>query len=136
MRRVLPVGISFGLFIMAAIYFVAGLNHFISPQFYLPMMPPWIPFHETCIWLSGFFEILFAGMLFFHKTRRMASWGIILMLIAFMPVHIYMYQTHETFFKDISIWLIIGRIPMQFILMFWAYLYTQKSRLDLVQARP
>ena len=121
---------------MAAIYFVAGLNHFISPQFYLPMMPPWIPFHEACIWLSGIFEILFAVMLMFRKTRRLASWGIILMLIAFMPVHIYMYQTHATLFKDISLWLIIARIPLQFILMYWALLYTRNSRLDLVETRP
>jgi uncharacterized membrane protein len=121
----IPSKFFVSLMIMATIYFGAGLNHFISFEFYLPMMPPWIPFHKLCILLSGFIEITFAVMLLFQSTRRWASWGIILLLIAFMPVHIYMYQMRETLFKDISIWLIVGRIPMQLALMTWAYIYSR-----------
>jgi len=49
-----------GLYIMAALYVAAGINHFIHPEFYRKIMPPWLPFHDGLIFISGVFEILFA----------------------------------------------------------------------------
>jgi uncharacterized membrane protein len=37
---------------------------------------------------AGFFEILFGLMLIFKITIPLATWGIIFMLRAFLPVHI------------------------------------------------
>jgi len=112
------------LYLMAAAYILAGLNHFRAPRFYRPMMPPWIPLHEPLIFLSGVIEISLGILLLWPQTRPLAAWAVIAMLVAFMPVHIYMYQARETVFQNISTTVIIARIPLQFALMYWAYLYT------------
>ena len=78
------------LVILILFYFVAGVNHFYNPPSYLRIMPGYIPFKPAMNYLAGFFELLFAVMLIFRKTRHLAAWGIVLMLIAFLPVHISM----------------------------------------------
>ncbi len=112
------------LYIMGAIYIIAGLNHFRAPKFYLPMMPPYIPQHHLMIGLSGVAEILLGAILLWPVTQRLAAWGIILMLLVFFTVHIYMFQARDTVFASIPNWMIIARLPMQFILIAWAYIYT------------
>ena len=112
------------LYLMAVIYVLAGLNHFRIPDFYMQMMPPYLPEPLFLIYLSGIIEVIFGLLLFFQKTRKLAAFGIILMLIAFFPVHIYMYQQGEAQFH-VSDFILLARMPFQFVLMAWAYLYTQ-----------
>ena len=30
-----------------------GVTHFTSPEFFLAIMPPFIPFHHAMVWISG-----------------------------------------------------------------------------------
>ncbi len=112
------------LFLMASIYILAGLNHFRIPEFYLQMMPPYLPAPLFLIYLSGFIEVGFGILLFFKKTRKITAYGIILMLLAFMPAHVYMYQQGGAQFQVPDFVLLI-RIPFQFVLMAWAFIYTK-----------
>ena len=56
------------------LYAVAGLNHLIKPGFYLRIIPSWVPYHLTVVYLSGICEILFALLLLPDDPayRRMA----------------------------------------------------------------
>ncbi len=110
------------LFIMAALYIVAGLNHFYMPNFYLKMMPPFLPAKLLLVQLSGFFEIALGVLLIFESTRKWAAVGIILLLIAVFPANIYMYQQGSQKF-GFSDWGLLLRLPLQFALMAWAYAY-------------
>jgi uncharacterized membrane protein len=112
------------LYIMSVIYILAGLNHFRAPQFYRPLMPPWIPLHNFLIYFSGALEIILGAGLLWKPTQISSAWGIIAMLIAFLPVHFFMYQARTTLFKKIPSSVIIARIPLQVVLMGWAYIYT------------
>ena len=112
------------LYLMAVIYILAGLNHFRIPDFYLQMMPPYLPEPLFLIYLSGIIEVLFGVLLFFQKTRKFAAFGIILMLIAFFSVHIYMYQQGGAQFQ-VPDFILLIRMPFQFVLIAWAYLYTK-----------
>lgn len=112
------------LFLMATIYIFAGLNHFRIPDFYQQMMPPYLPQPLFLIYLSGVFEIIFGVLLFFKKTRKLAAVGIILMLLAFMPAHFYMYQLGGAQFQ-VPDFVLLLRIPFQFVLMAWAFVYTR-----------
>ena len=112
------------LFLMASIYILAGLNHFRIPDFYLQMMPPYLPAPLFLIYLSGFFEVAFGVLLFFRKTRKLAASGIILMLLAFMLAHVYMYQQGGVQFQ-VPDFILLIRIPFQFVLMAWAFVYTK-----------
>ena len=112
--------------IMILFYFFAGVNHFIKPETYINIIPPYLPWPETLNNLAGIFEILFALLLIPVKTRKISSWGIILMLIAFMPVHIYMIQQAsldplslgQFTITPLIAWV---RIPFQIIFIVWAY---------------
>jgi uncharacterized membrane protein len=77
---------------MAALYLLAGVNHFRSPGSYHSLIPPWIGHVETVNILAGIAEIVLAILLLFKPTRKWAAYGIILMLLAFIPTHIYMIQ--------------------------------------------
>ena len=112
-----------GLALMALLYVLAGLNHFRSPGFYRPMMPPWIPAHDAMIFLSGIAEIVLGISLMFEATRSLAAIGIILLLIAVMPVHIYMLQERTKKFARLPAIVLWLRLPLQALLIAWAALY-------------
>jgi uncharacterized membrane protein len=56
------------------------------------------------------------------ESQSIGAWGIIVLLILFIPVHVHMLQHKEASMK-IPKWLLIARFPMQLAIMYWAYLY-------------
>lgn len=80
------------LYLLFGFYFVAGLNHFINPEFYYPLIPDYFPFVKAINIASGLIEMALALSLLVPRTRKWASNLIILMLIAFIPSHVYFIQ--------------------------------------------
>ncbi|WP_428328376.1 DoxX family protein [Mucilaginibacter sp.] len=119
------------LFILIVGYLVAGANHFYNPGSYYKIIPPYIPFPKVMNVLAGFFEILFALMLIFAKTRALAAWGIILMLIAFVPVHVQMVIDAPFLLggtikiSPMVAW--IRLVVLQPLLILWAWWYTKSE---------
>ena len=109
--------------IMGVIYIVAGLNHFKNPKIYKTIMPPYIPFPEFMIFISGVIEVILGAGLLWPVTRILAAWGIIALLIAVLPPHIYMIQNRQQWSR-IPAWALWLRLPLQGLLMLWAYSYT------------
>ncbi len=111
------------LIFLIVLYLIAGTNHFANPQGYLKLIPPYLPFPQILNLLAGFFEVLFGLMLIFKPSRKLAVFGIILMLIAFIPAHIYMIQTAPFMLGKLLVtktgaWI---RLPLQAVLIAWAY---------------
>ena len=78
------------LYGMVVFYVLGGYNHFNNPSFYIPLIPPYLSTWAVELNLiAGFFEIVFGILLLPKQTRIYAGWGIVLMLIAFIPSHIY-----------------------------------------------
>jgi uncharacterized membrane protein len=77
--------------------------------------------------LAGIFEILFGLMLIFKASRSWAAWGIILMLIAFLPVHIQMVIDAPLQVESLTISPLIAwaRLALQPILMLWVWWYVK-----------
>jgi uncharacterized membrane protein len=113
--------------IMGLAYIATGINHFWHPGFYLNIMPPYLPWHELLVLLSGIAEIVLGLMMFFPPVRKLAAWGIIAMLIVFLTVHIHMVMNPHLF-KNVPEYILWLRIPLQFVLILWAYWYTQPNR--------
>lgn len=111
---------------MSVLYIIAGVNHFVSPLFYKKIMPPYIPWHMKIIFASGVIEILLGILLIPKTTRRFAAWGIILLLIAIFPANINMMinYLHE---KNPGLWIAILRLPLQLVLIWWAYTFTKPA---------
>ncbi len=111
------------------LFVLAGINHFISPEAYLPLIPPYFPEPELINLLSGLLEVLFGAGLLFEKYRRVSAYGIIALMIAFIPAHVYHIQMDGCVSETICIpiwaaW--IRLIVLQPFLILWAYAYTYK----------
>lgn len=108
---------------MGVLFVLAGMNHFRKPKLYERIMPPYIPAHNAMVMLSGIAEMILGFMLMNKNTQSEAAWGIIIMLVVFLPIHIYMLQSEKAAMK-LPKWVLILRLPLQFGLMYWAFLYT------------
>jgi uncharacterized membrane protein len=114
---------NISLAILVTGYLVAGANHFIHPQGYYRIIPSYLPYPVLLNILAGFFEILFALLMIRPKTRKVASYGIILMLIAFLPVHITMLNNSPLKVGNLLVTPAIAwiRLLLQPLLMLWAW---------------
>lgn len=83
---------ALSLYLQAGFYTLAGVNHFVNPGFYLPLIPDYLPFTDLINTLSGLVEIALGLGLIFITTRRIAALGIAAMLIAFIPSHVFFIQ--------------------------------------------
>lgn len=119
-------------YMMAGMYIIAGLMHWIYPKAYLAIIPPNFPSKKAMVWWSGLFEVL-AGLAllavsfgwsdsYLPNLKAIALWGIVLMLIAFLPVHLYMVREPQRFtnIPKVALWL---RLPLQGFLIYWALFY-------------
>ena len=112
----------YSLYIMGALYVILGILHFTHTGFYRPLMPKFLPAHDLLIYLSGIAEVLLGLGVFFPKIRSLALWGIIAMLIVFLLlVHVNMLFPGNDL--GVPLWILIMRIPLQFLLIYWAFQY-------------
>jgi len=107
---------------MAGMYILAGLFHFIKPKAYLRIMPRYLPQHKLLVYLSGVAEVILGVGLLFKETKNLAIYGIIFMLLIFLLVHFYMLSSKKAA-AGIPFWALILRLPLQFVLIWWAYFY-------------
>lgn len=110
------------LYLMAGMYILAGIFHFIRPKMYMRIMPRYIPNHKAMVYRSGAAEIALGVGLCFAMTKTVAIYGIIAMLIVFLSVHFYMLG-NEKAGAGIPTWILVLRLPLQFGLMYWAFSY-------------
>ena len=111
-------------------YLMIGVNHFLDPDFFLNIMPPYLPWHLELVYLSGAFEIILGLSLMIPKIRTYAAWGIICLLIAVYPANIYL-AFNETPQNALEISPFLAswvRLPIQFVLIALAYWHTQKNK--------
>ena len=115
------------LWIMSVFYVFAGVMHFVNPGFYMPMMPPYLPWHLELVYLSGVAEIVLGLAVLVPAWRRLAGWGIILLLIAIFPanLHIALYNVPIGGASEGAGALNWVRLPFQLVLIVWAWWYTR-----------
>jgi len=112
-------GRRIALFALAACFVVAGVNHFADPDFYVAIMPPWLPAHLELVYLSGVFEILGGLAVLPAATRSLAGWVLVLLLLAIFPANLHM-AANPGSFPDVPVALLYARLPVQLVFMVWA----------------
>ncbi|MCJ7758417.1 MAG: DoxX family protein [Gillisia sp.] len=112
------------LYLLALMYILSGFFHFLKPKLYMRIMPQYLPVHKALVYLSGAVETGLGIGLCFPVTKNWAIYGIILMLAVFLLVHLYMLSSRKAG-AGIPAWALVLRIPLQFILIWWAYFYLQ-----------
>ena len=119
---------SISKFVLAIFMIVAGTMHFVNPDFFLKIMPPYLPLHQELVLASGVCEILLGVLLLIPRCSRLAAWGIIALLIAVFPANIYLFQNQEILPASPIIHLL--RLPLQGVFILWAFWHTRKVRHD------
>ena len=110
---------------LLGIMFVAlGINHFINPDFYVNIMPPYLPWHLEMVYLSGFFEAALGMLVMVPKYTRIAAWGLIAVVIAVFPANIHM-AVNSHLYPDINPMFLWIRLPLQGVFIAWPYWFTR-----------
>ena len=115
---------TISVIIMSLFYIMAGTNHFINPDWYVRIVPPILPFKTAIVYISGILEIILGSLLIFPKTRFIAGWGLIILLVAVYPANIYVALTNGEA-MDITPLIAWGRLPFQFVLIGLAYWHSK-----------
>lgn len=113
------------LWVMSAFYVLGGVYHLVNPGFYLPMMPPYLPWHLELVQLSGVAEIVLGIGVLIPSLRRAAAIGLIALLIAVFPanLHIAMHNVPLAGAAEgAGIWNWV-RLPLQVFFIVWAWWY-------------
>lgn len=109
-------------FLFGAFMIMAGINHFLKPAMFFPFIPDFMP-KEAVNYIAGILEIVVGVGVFIPAFRSWATLGILGLMVVFLPLHII------DVFSEIpaigSHQLALIRLPIQFVLIFWAwYIYT------------
>ncbi len=114
------LNIPLSVLLMSLLYILAGVNHFSNPEWYLKIMPTYVPYHLPLVYISGVAEFILGVLLLSQATRKLSGYSIILLLIAIYPANIQMmldyYRSGNPY-----LWIAILRLPLQFILIWWAW---------------
>ncbi len=111
--------------LLGVLFVAAGVNHFVKPDFYVKIMPPYLPWHYELVLISGVFEILGGIGLLIPYLTVPAAWGLIALLVAVFPANLHM-ALHPEQFPDLPPVVLWARLPLQGVLIAWAYWFTRK----------
>lgn len=107
------------LVVMACFYIYAGISHFRIPRFFLSITPPWVPYPEKVNVIIGVLEIALGALVLVPASRSIAAIGLIVLLVIVFPANVYHLQ--KALKKKKKVWLTVIRLPIQALLIYWAY---------------
>jgi uncharacterized membrane protein len=116
-----------GLGIVFAWFMFGGITHFTNSDFFVAIMPPYVPWHLEIVYLSGVLEILFATLLLFPTTRQVAGNLLIGLTLAVTPANVYMWQ-NPNLFPDVEPLFLSLRLVVQVILLILIWWTTRDVR--------
>jgi len=115
-----------GFIVLAIFFLLAGINHFRDPEFYFPLIPHYLPYPELINTTAGIAEIGLGIGILIPGIRKIAIYLIIVMLIAFIPSHIYFIQLDGCIQEGlcVPVWLAWVRlIIIHPLLILWVWSY-------------
>ena len=115
---------SVSIIIMSLFYISVGINHFTKPNWFIQIVPPYLPYKLELVYISGFLEIILGVMLLIPGARFYAGWGLIILLIAVYPANIYLAQTNGAAMNTTPL-IAWARLPFQFVFIVLAYWHTK-----------
>lgn len=111
-------------------YAVAGANHFLNPGFYLPLIPSYLPSPGLINTLAGLGELAITLGLLLPPTRKLAAYGLVALLVAFIPSHIYFIQFGACIADGLCTPMWVAWLRLLLIhplLIWWAWYYRNYS---------
>ena len=110
--------------VFGILFALAGANHFAHTDFYVGIMPPYLPWHTALVYVSGLCEMALGVMLLFRCSELLAAWGMMALIVAVTPANVQMAIHPEQYpaYSPAALWV---RLALQGVLIAWAYWYTR-----------
>jgi uncharacterized membrane protein len=119
-------GRGLSLRLLANLFIGTGVNHFVMPRAYEAIVPPQLKGHaKRVVQISGVAEVAGGVGVLVPATRRLSGLGLIALLAAVFPANVYMAREPEHF-RRIPRWALYGRLPLQPLMMLWAWRATRR----------
>jgi uncharacterized membrane protein len=123
----LPIVRRIALIVCALFFMGAGILHFGHPEPFVKVMPPFIPWPLTMVYISGVAEIAGGIGLLVRPFQRAAAWGLVALLVAVFPANVYMALDQvQVTANPLPVWLLWARVPLQFVLIWWVVEVSRK----------
>ena len=114
---------------LAGFFGFAGTMHFVIPRSYEAIMPPSLPMHREAVVVSGVAEIVGGGAVLSPRTRRLARWWLLALLVAVFPANVHMAVNPEQVrgldLDRVPRWALWARLPLQPLAMLWVWKATK-----------
>jgi uncharacterized membrane protein len=112
---------------LLAVFFVgSGVNHFVMPRAYERIVPPSLQDQaKEVVAVSGVAEIVGGLAVLPARTRGLAGPALVALLAAIFPANLYMARSPESF-RKLPRWALYGRLPLQPLMMWWAWKATRR----------
>ena len=118
-RKPMPLGL---------VFILAGTLHFFVPDYYLRIIPPFLPHGLVLVYLSGVAEVLGGLGVLSRRWRRVGGLGLILLLVAVFPANVQMLLLAQgaraPLWEQVLLWL---RLPLQGVLITWVWAVTHQG---------
>jgi len=113
---------------MSMMLIFTAIGHFVFTKGMSMMIPRFIPFKESFVYLTGIFEVLLAIGLLISKTKVISGWTLIIFLLLMLPANIYASINNVNYqkgtFDGNGLSYLWFRIPLQILFIIWAYIST------------
>lgn len=117
---------------LCVVMVTVGILHFTHTAVFASIVPDYLPAHDALVLISGVFEIGLGLGLLFERTRVLAAYGLIALFVAVFPANINMALHPERTVPGVpfqpsalALW---ARLPLQFVLIWWAWRYTRRPQ--------
>jgi uncharacterized membrane protein len=110
--------------IFGSFFIFTGITHLIKPKIFKHFTPPFLPLKVTN-YVAGIVEFALGLSLFFSTTVKYATVVFFILMIIFLPIHIWDATKIRPAIGSKTVAYI--RIPLQFLLMYVAYLIYKSS---------
>ena len=118
----------FTIYFMSIAYTYVGVRHFVDPDFFLAIMPNYLSMHLFFVYLTGLMEVVFGLLLAFTKTRKFASYGLIVLLLIVFPANIHLVESElSQSILEVSKEQTIIRLPFQGLFLILAYWHSKNN---------
>ncbi len=108
-------------------FFIGGIAHFVIPEPFVRIMPPYIPYHLACVYISGFFELVGAIAIWVKPLRNLAGDGLMLLTAIVTLANVQMFL-HPELFPNIPYWALVVRFPVQAALIWLIWWCTRANK--------
>lgn len=119
-------GRKIGLAIVFLFFLIGGVGHFVATDFFVHIVPPYIPYPREVVWLSGVAELLLAFALLSARLRPLAGYALLALICGVSLANIHMWR-HPELFPEVPEWALTLRLLLQVGLLYLTWWSTRPA---------